>query len=83
MCKVQLQKQLQDIFSQMSTTSITIEFDDHPSKSITVKACALAELTGKIETVIEEELHYHLFIRRRTRRSRRTSWDETENGQKL
>ncbi len=65
MCKIQLQKQLKNMFRRMLIISVMIQFDDNRSKGIDIEICSLTEMTGKIKSSIRKESHYHLLRRRR------------------
>jgi len=62
LCKTHLQNELQDIVNQMSTTPVTIQFEDNHSETINIKSCGLPELTEeemtpkrqKVETKAEK-----------------------------
>lgn len=48
LCKTQFQKQLKDIFLQILTIPITIQFDDNRYQNINIQLCRLKEMTGML-----------------------------------
>jgi hypothetical protein len=51
-CKIQLLKQLKNIFRRMLIIPINIQFDNNRFKSIAIKICTLRQIKGNREHII-------------------------------
>jgi hypothetical protein len=62
-CKIQFQEQLKNVLNRMLIIPIKIQFSDNRLKSIDIKICSLAEMTGKSESTVSKESYYYLLKR--------------------
>jgi len=51
-CKIQLIKQLKNVFSRMLIIPINIQLDNNRFKSVAIKICTLREMKGNREYII-------------------------------
>lgn len=55
-CKIQFQEELTNMFRQMLINPIIIRFNDSRNKNIDIKICALSDMTGELENLLETNL---------------------------